>query len=254
MVDLVGLGSLLGGGAQAYGALRGPSKGPDRDYWGRYWREWQRDWSQYNDRLRLSEDALYRQAQIRVADAKAAGLHPLFALGAASGGVSLPGSAGSATMDFTTSDTDTGRWDTLGAGISNVFSGLDRMGRRKKVPVVDRLARRRLNAQVRQDEALAARYETEAYLARQQAMTRGLSVMQTEDPLAIQTTEDGVPYLYRQVYDNLADAYVWLPINELGVELPEIVGAGYWAKGKAYDPDNVQRRTDPAQSVPEVMY
>ena len=58
--------------AGAMGAF-GDNQGPDRDYWGRYWRE-----IDFRQHLLNRQDDFIRR---RVADAKAAGVHPVFALG-----------------------------------------------------------------------------------------------------------------------------------------------------------------------------
>ena len=70
---LLAAGTQLGAASGAFGS----GKGPDRDFWGRYWRGLEREDARWKDVTR-------RSIQLRVADAKAAGVHPLYALGASS--------------------------------------------------------------------------------------------------------------------------------------------------------------------------
>ena len=79
---------LLGAGTGLAGAagLFGDNKGPDRDFWGRYWREAGIQQSRWTDITRYP-------ITHRVEDAKRAGIHPVFALGATApsgAGWSLP--------------------------------------------------------------------------------------------------------------------------------------------------------------------
>ena len=76
--QLLGAGTGLAGAAGLFGS----GDGPDRDFWGRYWRD-------FNVQQERWKDVTQRSIQHRVADARAAGIHPLFALGA-----SAPSGAG----------------------------------------------------------------------------------------------------------------------------------------------------------------
>lgn len=97
---LSAIGTLAAGGAQVYGAFQGT--GGISDWTKRAW------WRQYKD----SEDRYYNALQHRVADAKKAGLHPLFALGNAGVSSSMPG----IPMD----SKEGVDWGTFGHGTRNI--------------------------------------------------------------------------------------------------------------------------------------
>ena len=208
---LTASGTLLSG-VGAVGGLFGGGGGPDRDFWGRYWRD-------YN----LRKAAFYQPIQTRVADAEAAGIHPLFALGY-SGNV-----GGGGVQDFQP-DVAADWYDRVGA----LGDSLQQMG----------VARSQRKMQARQMEMAEETHEAD--LGRTKAETALIAAQAaqvlTEQPGNTGDSAAGKRNLYVQWHDNLSGQDVWLPHEDANVEMPETVGAGYWAKGKYHDPDMQKRR------------
>lgn len=137
------------------------------------------------------------------------GIHPLFALGGST--PSFPG------VDFMP-DAGPNRFEQIGA----VGRALERFGEvqaseksRKGQKEQESLRSALIRAEIEK-----TRTETGAIAAQAAA-----SVMD----------QPGIPKMYTEVYDNLNKRKVWLPNPDLGIEMPETVGAGYWARGKTHD-------------------
>lgn len=166
-LDLIGVGSVLGGVGSLASSLFGKKKDRTAVGLAGLQREDANRWNQesLNESRRQFDanlDYATRQAQIRTADAKAAGLHPLYALGASAnvspsgfvpGGwsASIPGQAESGSL--------------VGEGLAamgQIASGVGRArGDRRDAARLERLA----NAQVRGAEARATRDQVEAMAA-----------------------------------------------------------------------------------------
>ena len=199
-------GTFLGGAASAFQALTGGEGGHKA-----------LSRKQGYQNLELQRRSYFQGVQDRVADARKAGLHPLFALGY-QGNVSFPSSDYSGSPRY-----------EIGQGLANMGRGMEGMTRGRKEKAV----------QMRGAEATTRRLEAEAVIASVEAANAVEAANSTrpEPQSQVMETQEGVPHLYRRWYDNLTGEYVWLPNTEAGVEMPETVGAGYWAKAKYHDPD-----------------
>lgn len=198
-MDLAGVGALLSGGA-AVGQLLAGGGGGNRRL----------SQAQGYQNMHLQNEAFYNFIQRRVSDAKAAGIHPLYALGASP-------QFSPVSVDYYP-DSDSGRWEALGAaGRAAERYASARQGRRSE-KLRDELLRAEIQKTKTETGAIAAR--SAAALATQPA---------------VQTGPPGPPDMYIRVHDNLSNQDVWLPNPELNLEMPETVGAGYWAYGKAHD-------------------
>ena len=150
MVDLVGLGTLAGGLAQLGGAFFGGGNQNRRLNQNLGYQAL----SSERQTQALQRRAYYQGVQDRVADAKAAGLHPLFALGYQAPAYS-PRSAYSAEgVSYDDS------WEQAGRGLANIGRGASRMSGNRRA--LDEANLRRINAAAEADEAQAAYWQSEA--------------------------------------------------------------------------------------------
>lgn len=198
--------------------------------------------AQYQDKLQRQwqkdiADPIRKNAiQERVADARAAGLHPLFALGAAGGGSSgpsyvIPGASGGGG----TAGSDMGQsLEMLAAGVAEL------MGRKpeEKDPVqarLEELGLRQREADTRASEAQAAMLESEYF-----RQVNGLNVQQDavnlpRDPWSL---PDGTPLKYADIYNPLTKKKETHLNPNLGYELPESIGAAMYGRTVL---DDIQR-------------
>lgn len=132
-----GLGSLLGGAAQVGGFFTDPAA----------------------EEAKRQREFAQNSIQWRVADARAAGIHPLAALGAQVSGY-VPVSA-------------SGQWDQLAAGFSNLGKGAEAIAMR------DRLERES-EANIREKDAVSKYYEEKA-LSEATSRTMAINARQSPD-------------------------------------------------------------------------
>lgn len=154
----------------------------------------------------------------RVADAKAAGIHPLYAMGAPTqssqfiAGQPPTGSSVGAVMDYFQTRKERQREQALQDSKTNRD---------------DRLADAQvdaLKAQKERDEAAAVRDLSEAARATQAAM-----VQPTRRPA-------GLPNKYIPIRNNYTGDIEWTLNPDLGFELPEVVGGYHYGKAVAGPP------------------
>ena len=203
-ITIGAIGGLLGGAGQLVGAFSG---GPDYggnvriEPWTKY--TWAKSFGEQQRQFDIAAD---ESIQRRVADAKAAGIHPLYALGLGpTGSTGGPGASSFATSNVDEMSTGD-RVARAGSAINRMADALFELDVRKK------------EAEVRLTEIEAARAASDL----QRSGSPGTAQTEARD-------------LYVRWWDNLAGRYVWLPSSEAGVEMPETVGAGYWGKAKMYD-------------------
>ena len=157
------IGSLAAGGAQLYGAFQGTG---GLSNWSK--NAW---WRSYKD----SENRYYNALQHRVADAKKAGLHPLFALGNAGISSSFPGAP---------SDTTAGvDWGTFGHGTRNITKAFQQAA----------LARERSEARKNDAEAQKALDEGRKAAAEANSFRNSALALEVERPRAGPSSYETVP-------------------------------------------------------------
>ena len=161
---------------------------------------------------------LKKGIQWRVNDAKQAGVHPLYALGA---------SVGSPTI--TTGSTGGDALQALGS----VASQYGQATSQKAITA----------QQIKESEAL-----TQSHLAR--AARDAMETQVSASNLARQTQrlnhkqDPQIPNLYVPYKDNQTGQTVYLPNPEAGVEMPETIGAYYWGAAKNYQETGKQKNLD----------
>jgi hypothetical protein len=179
--------------------------------------------------LKYSETEAFRNRtksiQQKVADAKKAGLHPLYALGASA----------SHSPGFIAGQSPTG--SSLSPGINQADHSIgNAVAEIGKIPLQAEAQKRSEelhNAQVQSLNASANRDEAAAIESLSRAKRTEQEANITQDTNVNQQKE--LPPLYIQAQDPITGEVIWLPNNELGIEMPETIGAGYWGKSKIYD-------------------
>lgn len=177
----------------------------------------------------------------KVADAKRAGIHPLYALGSS-------GSYSPTNIVQSQSNTGTalGR---AGEQIADMY--MQSQSQKKQLSSTAALTAAQVNAANQQ----AKRNEAEAALALSQSK-------RVEQEINQSALGRNVPDMYITVRNNHTGELVQIPNPELGIEMPETVGLGYWLRGKYYDlgrdtPKREQRRRQEIQRMqqlsPDVM-
>ena len=155
----------------------------------------------------------------RVRDARKAGIHPLFALGASTGGgQAYPASA-----------------DPMGPAIADAAAAIaqgirpgppepKKPGVPAKGSVEESIIAANLASAMR-DEAAAIKTNSDRALNVQNALTV------QDGP----TNVEGPPNLYIKVWDNVGKKMMTIPNPDLGYELPETLGAFVYGTGRASD-------------------
>lgn len=156
---LSGLGVAAGGAAQLGTALFGDDAPKDNFS--------KQAWTQ---EFRESKRRFDNLIQTRVADAKAAGVHPLFALGASGGG----GSITSGYIDpVREHDSSSSRARDFAVGAERMTRGMAGLMESK------------LKAEIAKDEAMAMKLASEAKTAEMSAVTRPLAPLTLQEPVPI---------------------------------------------------------------------
>lgn len=166
-----------------------------------------------------------QKIQDTVKDAAKAGIHPLFALG---------GSAGTSPTAIMSGQDRSG--SALGRGIAEAGRVAGRaIDRKKSNSNIE-------NAQIRSLNSSADRDAAEAGLATSRMKREQQLININQDALVSsnipgQNAETELPpELYIQVRDNSNKGrIIWLPNPNLGIEMPETLGAFYWAGSKLMD-------------------
>lgn len=149
-----------------------------------------------------------------VASAKKHGLHPLFALG---GSGSISPSAVIPGQDPT--------MERVGRGLAQMGQAIHDLDLKKaQVNAV--------NAGAHRDAAEAALLNSRRIREQNEVLASPMTAAELARPAPEQPK---IPDMYQRVRNNLTGEEVWLPNPDLGLEMPESLGAAYWARGKAYD-------------------
>lgn len=152
----------------------------------------------------ISQLQPFKQIRWRVQDAKAAGIHPLYALGV---------TPSPSPISVIEGQPDIGR---LMATAGDQFA---RAADKLKGPsTLEQAQIRAVNSSANRDDAQAAATVSSMRIAEQEAL-RGPEI----------------PNLYIPVKNNRTGETVYLPNPDLGIEMPETLGAVYWAGGKLMD-------------------
>lgn len=146
-IDDALIGSIIGGIGSAVGGLGGGGKkGPTQGDWDM----WQatNDWT--DSRLRWAYEREDNALQRRKADAQAAGIHPLAALGMPTGGGTIGASGGMSSGGQST------RSNALGGALSAVGSILGSKADRADAKELRELEKEKIRADIRSQDAYAA--------------------------------------------------------------------------------------------------
>jgi hypothetical protein len=229
MPTLAGLGTFLGGAASLGGALFGGSNQTgsvnyNRDMHQKDWRNFGEAVRQYEESKDFAKDVWSKSVRTRVADAKAAGIHPLFALGA-----SLPGASFGSTVSssgFPGGSGSSGRDPFAAAayGLEAMGRGAQSMRKPPKDPNQAELAAlnlRRARAQTLQDEALAVQMRSDASTA----ATRAASSRDGGDPLAAVESSRAGRMTTKAVPVIEAGDYQWPATGPVKADLDEVLGS-----------------------------
>lgn len=161
-----------------------------------------------------------------VASAKKHGLHPLFALGGS------PGISPSAVIP--------GQDPTA----ERVGRGLEQMGRAIGDLDLKKAQVNAVNSSARRDAAEAALLNSRRIREENEVPSSPMTAAELARP---EPPAAPIPNMYLRVRNNLTGEEVWMPNPDLGMEMPESLGAVYWARGKAYDSNG-----NPLQTSQEV--
>lgn len=186
---------------------------------------------QANQSAALQKEFAQQGVQWRVSDAKAAGIHPVYAMGA-----SLPSSPGLPIME-----------DGTAKGIQQAGQALSQIPQarnRNKMAVIA--------AQSNLATQHASRVESSQRAGLLQEQMEGQRINNRQALAALEGSNDDTeinkydaaagtygPYksLYRKVWDPISKSLVRIPNTDSGVEMPESIGAYYYGKGKLQHED-----------------
>lgn len=153
----------------------------------------------------------------RVKDAEKAGIHPLYAIGA-------PG-IGSGILQGKSTDPGAG---IAGAGRAmEVFADKQaQVQYQRDQEELRQLQKLKLEAEIFHERALSNQVEQQAQASFEARMRQKMGIQQD------------IPSLYVPYFDNQTGEITYLVSPDANMEANELIGTGYWARGRAISPDN----------------
>lgn len=214
--------SAISAGGSILGGLLGKSDVSTQGPWDRRPNKFEQEqWD-------FQKDLATRQTQIRVEDAKAAGIHPLYALGQSSSVSPVNVIPGQQTV--------TG--SSLGRGIAEAGRQVGNLVGQKAL-IASQIESNAASAN--RDNAAAALSMSTLKRAEQEVPIRQDQDVMLENAMR-QAGFNSRPHkttplerLHKQVYNPLTKKREWIPNQETGVELPEAYGALLLFEGELYD-------------------